>query len=92
MDIVLVGSLADIQKVLGEGFQFPAIAIPFGAADGDPCRYFASSGDVTEQALESLLDASRRMSDGIARFHLRTLTSGDGKVLPLSDPFELIAP
>ncbi|MDB5236920.1 MAG: hypothetical protein JWL88_22 [Parcubacteria group bacterium] len=69
---LLVASHAEVASAVEQGFLFPAMAIPFGAHDTTPCRFFISSDDVTCEDIAALIESSYPMQDGVRRLHLIT--------------------
>ncbi|HEX5774799.1 MAG TPA: hypothetical protein VFY28_02470 [Candidatus Paceibacterota bacterium] len=67
---LLITSLEEVAEALARGFTFPAIAIPFGAHETTPCRFFGSSDDMDSEDLAVLLDSSYPMMDKVRRVHL----------------------
>jgi hypothetical protein len=61
---------SEAQQVLKDGFEFPALAIPFGADYTTPCRYLGSADELTKEDISFLLENSWPMPDKIRRIHL----------------------
>lgn len=67
---VLIASCAEVKEALSQGFVFPALAIPFGADETTPCRFFVASDEIAPEDIAALLERSHPMPDGVRRVHL----------------------
>lgn len=67
---LLIASFEEVREALARGFTFPAIAIPFGAHETTPCRFFGSNDEIGAEDLAALLDSSYPMIDKVRRVHL----------------------
>ena len=43
---LLLASYEEVLQALENGFVFPAMAIPFGADESTPCRFFVSGDEI----------------------------------------------
>lgn len=84
-DAILVASASEALRA---GISFPAIAIPFGAGDGEPCYCFQEAGEMTDEAVEDLLSRSVvHKGRGERVFHLQHMASSSNNPLPFGLTF-----
>lgn len=66
----LVASIEDLRAEIASGLLFPVMAIPFGADETTPCRFFLASDEVAAKDLEDLLEHAHKTPDGVRTVHL----------------------
>lgn len=71
---LLVASFAELTDAISLEFSFPVIAIPFGADETVPCRFFGSSDEVSAEHVAGLLRDSYPMRDGVRRIHVLSVS------------------
>ena len=90
---LMAASLEEVQDATNPqkgNFTFPAMAIPFGADDRTPCRFFTALDEVTEEDFAILLDDSYPMLDNVRRVHFITTRETKYSNHTLSSVFYLL--